>query len=191
MAAAVEVLAEVGFDALSVAEVARRAGSTPPAIYRRFPGKTELVTAALREELSLIGFDVPDLGSLRAELLMWTRSVAQALTPERLRIIAALFLASRQDPIPTESLGAHLQSVAVPAWRMVLDRARDRGEIGSLPAAYELIGQVAPAVIVNAALMLRPQDEATLVSLVDAILMPALRASPEPISTASRWNDHD
>jgi len=191
LAAAIEVLAEVGFDALSVAEVARRAGSTPPAIYRRFPGKTELVIAALREELSFIEFDVPDLGNLRAELLVWTRSVAQALTSERLRIMAALFLASRQEPTPAESLSADLHSIAVPAWRAILGRARDRGEIEHLPHAYEMIGQVAPAFVVNATLMLQPHDEAVLQQLVDSILIPALRASPEPISQNSRRADHD
>jgi AcrR family transcriptional regulator len=190
-AAAIEVLAEVGFDALSVAEVARRAGSTPPAIYRRFPGKTELVIAALREELSLIEFDVPDLGSLRAELLAWTRSVSQALTPERLRIMAALFLASRQDPIPAESLSAHLHSIAVPAWRTILCRARVRDEIAQLPDAYEMIGFVAPSFVVNATLMLRPHDGAVLQQLVDSILIPALRASPESNSPDSRRNDHE
>jgi hypothetical protein len=54
-----------------------------------------------------------------------------------------------------------------------------------------MIGQVAPAFVVNATLMLQPHDEAVLQQLVDSILIPALRASPEPISQNSRRADHD
>jgi len=179
LAATIEVLAEVGFDALSVAEVARRACSTPPAIYRRFPGKTELVIAALREELSLIEFEVPDLMNMRAELLAWTQLITQALTQERLRIMAALFLASRQDPAPAEILSAHVHAAAETAWSAILGRARDRGEIEHVPEAYVLIGQVVPAYIVNAALMPQPNTEVVRQQLVDVIVIPALRARPE------------
>ncbi len=45
--AAAELLSEVGYEALTFAEVAARAGTTRPALYRRHSSKAELVIAAI------------------------------------------------------------------------------------------------------------------------------------------------
>lgn len=182
LTATIEVLAEVGFDALSVAEVARRARSTTPAIYRRFTGKVELVIGALQHELARIEFDIPDQGSLRADLVAWVQLTAHALTPARQRIIAALFLASREHPGPAKSLIAAVQRAAMVAWQAILDRARDRGELVVSDESHNLISRVAPSFIMNNAMMLQPHgDRATLEQLADTILIPALRAAQEPL----------
>lgn len=183
LAATIEVLAEVGFDALSIAEVARRARSTTPAIYRRFPGKIELVIDALQHELALVEFEVSDQGSLRADLVALAQLIAQSLTPARLRIIAALFLASRDHPAPANSLIVTVQRAAMAAWRAILDRAHDRGELVASDEPHELISEVTPAFIINSAMMLQSHgDRATLEQLVDTILIPALWATRGPTS---------
>jgi AcrR family transcriptional regulator len=48
LAAAVELFADVGFEGLTVEGVAARAGVGKATIYRRYPGKVELVVAAAR-----------------------------------------------------------------------------------------------------------------------------------------------
>ncbi|QVQ52208.1 TetR/AcrR family transcriptional regulator [Spiractinospora alimapuensis] len=45
--AAADLLLEEGLDGVSVDRVARRAGVSRPTIYRRYPGKTELLIAAI------------------------------------------------------------------------------------------------------------------------------------------------
>lgn len=45
--ATVELLEEIGYDRLTIPQVAARAGATPPAVYRRFPSKVELVYEAV------------------------------------------------------------------------------------------------------------------------------------------------
>jgi AcrR family transcriptional regulator len=55
-----ELLEEIGYTRLTIPLVAARAGATPPAVYRRFATKIELVFAAVfppapREELPLTG----------------------------------------------------------------------------------------------------------------------------------------
>jgi AcrR family transcriptional regulator len=45
--ATVELLEEIGYTRLTIPLVAARAGSTPPAVYRRFPTKIELVYEAV------------------------------------------------------------------------------------------------------------------------------------------------
>jgi AcrR family transcriptional regulator len=51
LAAAIELLAERGFGALSMAAIAERAGVGKPAIYRRFAGKEDVVLAAIASAL--------------------------------------------------------------------------------------------------------------------------------------------
>jgi AcrR family transcriptional regulator len=46
--AAIELIGEEGYAGVSIAAVAQRAGVHRPAIYRRWPGKLDLVVAALR-----------------------------------------------------------------------------------------------------------------------------------------------
>jgi AcrR family transcriptional regulator len=45
--ATLELLQEVGYNRLTIPQVAARAGATPPAVYRRFPSKMELVYEAV------------------------------------------------------------------------------------------------------------------------------------------------
>src|SRR3954453_461410 len=71
--AVLELLAEVGFDRMSLDAVAARAGVSKPTIYRRCPdGKAALVAAAVafRREAKPA---TPDTGSLRGDLLAMVR----------------------------------------------------------------------------------------------------------------------
>jgi AcrR family transcriptional regulator len=51
LAATRELLAERGVSAVSIAQIAQRAGVGKPAVYRRYAGKTELIVAAIRGAL--------------------------------------------------------------------------------------------------------------------------------------------
>ena len=64
--AALELLAEIGYDRLTIDSVAARAHASKATIYRRWPGKAELVVDALT---LLKGAPlVPDTGTLRGDL---------------------------------------------------------------------------------------------------------------------------
>lgn len=54
MSATFDVLSEVGYGGFTIEEVARRAGTTKPAIYRRWPTRQRLVLAALARQLGQI-----------------------------------------------------------------------------------------------------------------------------------------
>ena len=93
--AAAELVVEVGYADLTIAAIAERAGTSKPAIYRRWPSKAHVLhEAAFPEgpELSL-----PDSGVLRddlAEMLRRTTAafahpVARAITPGLMAEIAA------------------------------------------------------------------------------------------------------
>ncbi|NML52564.1 TetR/AcrR family transcriptional regulator [Streptomyces sp. R302] len=70
VAAAREVFAEAGPGA-SLNEIARRAGVGPGTLYRHFPGRTELLTAVLRDRIETL--------CARAEQLLGARDADDAL----------------------------------------------------------------------------------------------------------------
>ena len=67
--AAITLVAEVGYDRMTVEAIASRAGVSKPTIYRRWPGgKKEIVLDALRSKHADADA-LPDTGSLRGDLL--------------------------------------------------------------------------------------------------------------------------
>jgi AcrR family transcriptional regulator len=80
LCATVELLAETGYADLSVDAIARRAGTSKPAIYRRWPGKAHLVHEAVFPISDATA--LPDTGSLAGDVReMVRRTVAVLTTP--------------------------------------------------------------------------------------------------------------
>src|SRR4051794_19069285 len=77
--AVLELLAEVGFDRMSLDAVASRAGVSKPTIYRRCPdGKAALVAAAIAFHHDAKP-SAPDTGSLRGDLLAMVRLMSEQM----------------------------------------------------------------------------------------------------------------
>ncbi len=94
LVAAAELLAGHGYGSLSIDAVARRAGTTRPALYRRFRNRAELVVAVLAQRF---GTDpTQDTGTLRGDL--------DALQSHQLELFG--------DPTITGALGGLLDELA-------------------------------------------------------------------------------
>jgi AcrR family transcriptional regulator len=131
LAATVDLLAERGLAAMSIEEVAARAGVGKATIYRRWPSKGLLALDAF-----VISFraqqPLPDTGSLRGDLLSalhaWVRAVTQtAMGP----MLTGLIAEAQHDP---ELRWAWRDRVLEPMrtqHRVMLDRAISRGEIAA------------------------------------------------------------
>jgi AcrR family transcriptional regulator len=134
LSAVIALLGEDGYDAMTMDAVAARAHASKTTIYRRWPGKPELVRAAVD---SFVAGRVPtdaDTGSLRGDLLAVMRTLRGHLTGEFLAMMSGLLHAMQQDPELARVLRSHLASdhtVALP----VIGRAVGRGE---LPAGADL-----------------------------------------------------
>jgi AcrR family transcriptional regulator len=131
LTATLELLAERGLDAMSIEEVAARAGVGKTTIYRRWPSKGLLALDAF-----VISFraeqPLPDTGTLRGDLLSalhaWVRAVTQtAMGP----MLTGLIAEAQHDP---DLRGAWRDRVLEPLrtqHRVMLDRAIARGEIAA------------------------------------------------------------
>ncbi|MGO9926045.1 MAG: TetR/AcrR family transcriptional regulator [Mycobacterium sp.] len=130
--AALEGLAERGYDLLTMDEIAARAHAGKGALYRRWPSKAALVADAVlawREQLGPV--TIPDTGSLRGDIEASLEALPE-FGPAEQRQVAVLFgliTAARRDP----ELGALLSSLILQRPReavaQMLERAVTRGEI--------------------------------------------------------------
>jgi AcrR family transcriptional regulator len=77
LAAAIDLLIERGFEGMSIAQIAERAGVGKPTIYRRWSSKTEVVIAALAQLWEPPS--VPDTGSTAGDLLALVRMRLQQI----------------------------------------------------------------------------------------------------------------
>jgi AcrR family transcriptional regulator len=76
--ATVDLLGEGGYAQLSVDAIARRAGTSKPAIYRRWPSKAHLVHEAVFPLSDAT--ELPDTGSLAGDVREMVRRTAMVLT---------------------------------------------------------------------------------------------------------------
>jgi AcrR family transcriptional regulator len=178
-----EELAEVGYGGLSIDDVARRAGVNKTTVYRRWPTKQDLVTAALLA-LPEEYFTMPNTGTLRGDLTEIARRIAcifQAV--EGRAMMRILFFEGRLTQLT--HVEAHFESkrqaTGMPA---ILNRAIARGE---LPRGFDqqMLDEVLFGTIVCKALVDRtPVDEGFLARLVDVVLcgMLGARSAPAPAS---------
>lgn len=78
-AATIALLQEQGYERLEIPAIAERAGVNKTSIYRRWPGKAELVAEVALARLR-VDVPVPDTGTLEGDLVAVVRTVAAAIS---------------------------------------------------------------------------------------------------------------
>src|SRR3954447_17717740 len=77
--AAVSLVAEIGYERMTVDALAARAGVSKPTIYRRWPGgKPEIIAEAIRAKRAEAG-ELPDTRTLRGDLMAMLGAVIGSL----------------------------------------------------------------------------------------------------------------
>jgi AcrR family transcriptional regulator len=120
-------LADAGYEALSVAAVAAAAGTTRAAIYRRWPDKADLATAAiaaLPEAAAQPPHDHP-FDDLVAELDAFRRGVVR---PDGLPMVGTMLLGTA-EPVLVDRYRERIVRPRRARLRAILERARDDGAL--------------------------------------------------------------
>jgi AcrR family transcriptional regulator len=171
------LIAEVGYDRMTVDAIAARSGVSKPTLYRRWPhGKADLVADAIRERQAEAG-PVPDTGSLRGDLLALV-----ALQRGRLRDDAHLACGLAAQMRTSRELAAvmreHVIAEEHARVETILERARARGELEPGPVS-PLFADVAGALVYTRLTITGdPVDQAFADELVDHVLLPILNNAP-------------
>src|SRR5262245_13983341 len=125
--ATLAVLDESGYGALTLEEVARRAGTTTPAIYRRWPSRQQLVLAALSQRLGQAR--APDTGCTLCDLDECLKLFVAAFRRMPPGVIGPLFAECAGDPEMHAAFMTALFDPPRAAVRETLERAHARGDL--------------------------------------------------------------
>jgi AcrR family transcriptional regulator len=162
-------LANVGYERLSVPDIAESAAVNKTSIYRRWPSKVELVRDALASAMTHAN-EPPDTGTLHGDLIELAKIVATFMQSPVGKSIIQIMLSEGADPeLRTMARSAYGQSNSSGPW-IVIKRAIERGELktGIDPsrALFTIAGAIMHRVLVE-------QDKVTdtvLEQMIDVVL---------------------
>ncbi|MGW6927607.1 TetR/AcrR family transcriptional regulator [Streptomyces sp. NPDC054950] len=174
--ATLEQLGTVGWNGLTMEGVAAGAQTGKAAVYRRWPSKEALVTDALRAGLPRLDA-VPDLGSVRADLMALCRDARDAMFSRPGFALRSII----HECDPTQAQRFHtliIDGVVEPTVKLlreVVDRGIERGEVRS-DAANGYVFDVIPAMMMYRSKMCGCEwDDRELDEMIDRLMLPLLR----------------
>lgn len=183
LGAALAELAEIGYAALTVEGVARRAGVHKTTVYRRWRDRDSLVLDAIIDQVA-IDVPVPDTRAVETDLREHARSLIRWLTsPTGAAIVAAAFSDAARAP---EIAGLKRRFFEDRFRRMepVVTRAIARGELPRGTDPSQLVRAVIAPIYLRLLVTAEPLDEAVASQAV-RIALAAARAGVFRSSPAS------
>ena len=169
--AALTVLAEVGYDKLTMDAVATEAKASKATLYRRWSSKPELVVDAVCSHKEQP--PVPDTGTLRGDLLAAYCGLG-GVDPRANAVLAAVVTAMSRDEEFASIYRRDFIGPKQAAMRQVMERARDRGEIRD-DVDLELVSPALPAIVLHRVFLLGDKPTPDLVArVIDQIILPAV-----------------
>jgi AcrR family transcriptional regulator len=173
-AAALKVLADVGYRGLTMDEVALVAGVSKATIYRRWPSKVDLLVDVIDVASDETLVDV-DTGSLRDDLVGLLGALAAILVGPGGGVSRALLGVLDAEPVLAEAYRRGPLTRWDGAFRLAFRRAAERGEIA--PGQEDSLAAASgPGILIQAWLVLGQDVGGEFaVRVVDEVMMPLLR----------------
>lgn len=179
--AVLDLLREVGYEALTMDAVAARSRSSKATLYRQWGSKSQLVVSAI-EVCAASPPPMAELGrtdltdDLRA-LARWAGRDAAKDVP----LLRALGLAMQSDPELSRAMRETIVEPELDAFRALLQAAVERGEISGLPPAARFVPQLIFGALLSRTLIEgREPDEEYVLELVDEVVLPMFGITPSP-----------
>jgi AcrR family transcriptional regulator len=177
-AATLEVLADVGYDRLTMDAVAQRAKASKATLYRRWNGKVSLVIDALRHhhqhETPVVAVDT---GSLRNDLIESFCGQGGLTEKTELDSFGAILTAIMRDPEFAAAFRRDVIGPKLSGTKALFERAKERGEIG--PAVdIDLLAPALAGIVMHRLILLGEAPTRDIVtSVIDQIIIPAATAA--------------
>jgi AcrR family transcriptional regulator len=174
--AVLDLLREVGYEALTMDAIAARTRSSKATLYRQWHGKPQLVATALRN-IARDGEEEIDTGSLRGDFHEMLRRTDNCRLEQDFALMRGLLHAIHVDPELHRALREQLIRPENEEMRAVLRRAVERGEIRpGNPALGLVTHMLLGAFMARAVIDDRPPDLDFLTGYVDSVILPALES---------------
>ncbi|MGW2516651.1 TetR/AcrR family transcriptional regulator [Streptomyces sp. NPDC001617] len=174
--AVLDLLREVGYDALTMDAVAARTKSSKATLYRQWGGKAELVAKAVRHNKPGSS-EAVDTGSLRGDLHALTLRSDDCEMEANSALMRGLAMAIHSNEDLLRAFKEHLMEPEMAEFRTVLQRAVARGEVrADNPAIDFMVHMMIGAFAARGMIDEQPPTQSFLISYIDAVVLPALRA---------------
>ncbi|MEU0986494.1 TetR/AcrR family transcriptional regulator [Streptomyces sp. NPDC005953] len=172
--AVLDLLAEVGYDALTMDAIAARTRSSKATLYRQWRSKPQLVARAL-QETKPPGLDEIDTGSLRGDFYEILARTDDSKLERDSALLRGLVQAVHDNPDLHEALREQLVEPEKRELDGVVRRAVGRGEISAANPAVEFVAHMLVGAFF-ARLIIDDQhpDKAYTMRYIDAVVLPAL-----------------
>jgi AcrR family transcriptional regulator len=178
-------LVERGYPGLTLEGVAKRAGTSRPVLYRRWPSRTALATAALGRHIAQNPIVVPDLGSVRDEICLLLRRMSDRARPDMIRLVFDMQKDLADQHSSLAEMRAHLRAQIVDSdvMQTILGRAIDRGEIAAARLTPRIVSLPTDLARHEVLMTFEPLSDQAINEIVDEVFLPLV--SPTDRRTSS------
>jgi AcrR family transcriptional regulator len=166
------LLAEVGYDRMTMDAVAARAHVSKATIYRNWPEKPGLVADALSYRFQ-DSPPLPDCGSLRGDLFAILTLACQAGNGLDGEVIVGVMTAAARNPVLARTLHETMYEKKHAAHEAVIRRAVQRGEVPPDTDPH-LLHEVLHSMLLTRRLESVELDDEFVRHVVDDVLLPVL-----------------
>jgi len=178
LAAAAELVTEVGYDRVTLDAIAARAHASKATMYRRWPSKAALVADALRRRADGGVTEPPDTGSLRGDLMLTVSAIASTFSakvggPSLLVLAEAI----RLDAPLRDTVRTQIEERTRQDGLLILRRAVARGEAADEERGPAVVALAFAHLFLRSLLDGEPPGADDQQAFVDDLLLPLLTAS--------------
>jgi AcrR family transcriptional regulator len=167
-------LVERGYPGLTLEGVAKRAGTSRPVLYRRWPSRTALATAALGRHMAQNPIVVPDLGSVRDEICLLRRRLSDLARPDMIRLVFDMQkdLADARSSLADIRAQLRAQIVDHDVMQTILERAIDRGQIAAARLTPRIVSLPTDLARHEILMTFEPLSDEAIREIVDDVFLP-------------------
>jgi AcrR family transcriptional regulator len=170
--ATIDILAEAGYDRLTMDAVAARAKASKATLYRRWNGKAQLVIDALVSEKEPL--TAPDTGSLREDLLSAYCGMGGLTDGRQIAILGSVITAIARDAEFAEAFRRDFIGPKKAASVEMFRRAQERGELRD-GLDLDLISGALAGIVLHRIFLLGEAPTTELIAhVVDQLILPAV-----------------
>ena len=176
--ATLEVLADVGYDRLTMDAVAAKAKASKATLYRRWTNKVSLVIDALHHSKG--PSEVPDTGSLRGDLMAVSCGMGGLVDHDVVATFASVLTAIARDADFAEAFRTEVAGPKIAVSRQIWQRARERGELRD-DVDLSLIEPALAGIVLHRVFVMGEQPDPDLITrVIDQIILPAATRASAP-----------
>jgi AcrR family transcriptional regulator len=171
--AALEVLADVGYDRLTMDAVAQRAKASKATLYRRWNSKAKLVVESLARTKTVP--EVPNTGDLRSDLLGAFCGHGGLTDHDTTSTFGAVVTAVSTDPEFAREFREQVVGPKARVSRVVFENALARGDLRP-DIDLDIVVPALAGIVLHRVFILGEQPDVALIErVIDQIILPAVR----------------